>query len=331
MTTLRIAAAGPMTSIQDRGRSGYRRFGVPPSGPVDRRAFAAALAAVGASADDTAIELSHGGLALDAGERPFVIAVTGAAAARIDGFELGGWCVAGVPAGARVQINVRHGNWGYVAVAGRIAALSWLGSRSTHFLAELGGGRIRTGDVVPLADLDDHLAAAVIEPPPDHVPITTARIVVGPQQRFFDDEAMHILSSGTFNASARFDRMGMVLGSPALRPVRVDMPSEPAVRGALQVDGEGRISLLTADHQTTGGYPRIAVVVEPDIDRVAQLAVGSPIRFVAVDAAEAIAITRAAAAADERWLTRIAAARRAKPSLLTANLIGGVVDALAEL
>lgn len=328
---LRVAMAGPLTSIQDRGRPGYRRFGVPPSGPVDRRAFAAALAAVGASAEGAGIELSHGGLAFDAGERPFAIAVTGAAVARIDGSDVGGWCVAGVPARARVQIGVRHGNWGYLAIAGRIDASSWLGSGSTHLLADLGGGRIRPGDTIVLSLLHDDLAAISLEPPPDDAPIAKVRIVLGPQHRFFDHEALRALASKTFHASARFDRMGMVLDGPTLRPVRIDMPSEPAVRGALQVDGDGRISLLTADHQTTGGYPRIAVVVEPDIDRVAQLATGAPIRFVAVNAADAVTITRSAAAAEEQWLARIAAARRAKPSLLSANLIGGVVDALAEM
>lgn len=325
---LRIAAAGPLTSVQDRGRPGWRRFGVPPSGPVDRRAFAGALAALGLDPGAAAIEVSHGGLDFTGEEGPVAIALTGAAAASIDGIDIGGWCVTSLPAGARCRVRVTDGNWGYVALAGSIAAPAWLGSRSTHLIAGLGGGPIAAGDLVTVADARDELAATAIEAPADRGDVV--RVVIGPQQRFFTTETLASLTSAPFAASARFDRMGMVLDGPALLPNRIDMPSEPAVRGALQIDGDGRISLLTADHQTTGGYPRIAVVVEPDIDRVAQRPAGTPMRFEIVDAAAAVTLTRAAAAADAAWLTRIAAARRPRPSLLSVNLIGGVVDAFAQ-
>ena len=319
---LRITGAGPLTSVQDRGRPGWRRFGVPPSGPVDRAAFAGALAALGLAADAAAIELSHGGVDLVCEEGPVAIALTGPAVA--DG--IGGWCVATLAAGERCRIRVVDGNWGYLAVSGRIGRPAWLGSRSTHLIAGLGGGRLVAGDVLEIGGSSDDLAAVTIpRPEMDHGPV---RVVLGPQERFFSGETLALLAAGTFAASARFDRMGMVLDGPALPPLRVDMPSEPAVRGALQVDGDGRVSMLTADHQTTGGYPRIGVVVEADVDRVAQLPVGTEMRFALVDAAEAIAATRADAARDAAWLAGVAAGRRARPSLLSVNLIGGVVSAL---
>jgi allophanate hydrolase len=324
---LRIEAAGPLTSVQDRGRPGWRRFGVPPSGPVDRRAFAAALTAIGAADDASAIELSHGGLTIVGAEVPIAIALTGAAVATIDAIEIGGWCVATLPAGARCRVRVERGNWGYLAIAGSLNVPAWLNSRSTHLIAGLGGGALAAGSRLAVDAPRDDLAATAIPQPPDAT-LTTARAILGPQQRFFDDATLALLTAEPFAASARFDRMGMVLGGPAMLPTSVDMPSEPAIRGALQVDGDGRPSLLTADHQTTGGYPRVAVVVEPDIDRLARLPAGAPVRFALIEPAEAITLTRAAAARNAAWLAQIAAGRRPRPSLLSVNLIGGVVDAL---
>ncbi len=323
---LLIEATGPLASVQDRGRPGWRRYGVPPSGPVDRRAFAAALAAVGLPEEAAALELSLGGLTLRCEDAPVSIAVTGGARATIDGAAVGGWSVARLAPGARCRVTMA-GNWGYLAVAGAIDRPAWLGSRSTHLIAGLGGGRLVAGETLTVINPRDDIAAAEI-PAPDVGPIRAARIVLGPQERFFEAAMLARLTATDFMATARFDRMGMALDGPPLSPMRVDMPSEPALRGALQVDGEGRLTMLTADHQTTGGYPRIAVMIDPDIDLVAQLPAGAPVRFVAVDAAEAVALTRKARIADARWLAEVAAQRVLRPSLLQANLIGGVVDAL---
>lgn len=325
---LHVARAGPLTSVQDRGRPGWRRYGVPPSGPVDRRAHAAALAALGLPAEAAVVELSLGGIAVTCADAPVSIAVTGAAEARVDGVALGGWCVARLAVGARCEIALR-GNWGYLALAGAIEAPRWLGSRSTHLIAGLGGGRIAPGATIAVRQPRDDVALTAIPPPADEA-VGAVRIVPGPQDRFFAADALARLTGAAFVATARFDRMGMALDGPPLVPERIDMPSEPALRGALQVDGDGRLTMLTADHQTTGGYPRIATVIGPDVDRVAQAAPGTPLRFAAISAAEAVGAARAAHAREAAWLRRIAAARAVRPSLLEANLIGGVVDALAR-
>ncbi|WP_066781810.1 biotin-dependent carboxyltransferase family protein [Sphingomonas sp. CCH5-D11] len=320
---LRIEEAGPLTSIQDAGRPGWRRFGVPPSGPVDRRAFAAAVGASGGYG--SAIEFSLGGLTLVAEERAVSVAITGAASATVNGVEVGGWCVVTLQPGARCRIRESGGNWGYCAPAGRLECSEWLGSSATHLIAGLGGGRIGEGDRLTVREAHRDVASVDIPLPADGEPFTVARAVLGPQQRYFTPEVLCRLTSEPFAASARFDRMGMVLDGPPLPPERIDMPSEPAMRGALQIDGDGRMSLLTADHQTTGGYPRIAVVIDPDIDRLAQLPAGSAIRFQLVEPEEAIALTRAAAADIAAWLDRVKTAARRRPSLLTANLADGLV------
>ena len=322
---LRIEAAGPLTSLQDAGRPGWRRFGVPPSGPVDRRAYAAAVAATGGHA--TAIECSLGGMTLIAEGQPLLIAITGAITAAVDGVEIGGWCAVTLPPGVPCRIREAGGNWGYVAVAGLIEAPAWLGSTATHFLAGLGGGRIAAGTSLVVQDARGDLASFTIPRPPEAQPIHVARAILGPQHRFFAPDMLDRLDTASFAASARFDRMGLVLDGPALPPLRVDMPSEPAVRGALQIDGDGRMSLLTADHQTTGGYPRIAVVIDPDIDRVAQLPAGAPIQLALITAEESVSLTRADHDATAHWLTQVQSRVRPRPSLLAANLVDGVVVA----
>ncbi len=320
---LRIEAAGPLTTVQDAGRPGWRRFGVPPSGPVDRRAFAAALAATGGQG--AAIEVSLGGVTIVCEEAPVAIALTGAVIATVDGVEVGGWCVVTLQPGARCRVREHGGNWGYVAVAGTLEGTAWLGSRATHLIAGLGAGRLEAGATLAVSSARGDLASVAISRLPEDAPITVARVVLGPQQRFFDTAVLARLTDMPFAASARFDRMGMVLDGAVLPPLRIDMPSEPAIRGALQVDGDGRVSLLTADHQTTGGYPRVGVVVEPDIDRLAQLPASTPVRFEVVSAAESVLLTRAAAAQEADWLARVAAGCRRRGSLLTANLTDGVV------
>ena len=326
---LQIVSAGPLTSIQDSGRPGRLRFGVPASGPVDRLAFAAGQAKLGNAPGAAAIELSLGGLVLDCVEGEVAFALTGGDfTAAIDGARLGSWTMARLGRGMQLRVSPgAQGNWSYLAFAGELEASSWLGSRSTHMLAGLGGGSISAGQVLTLERCHSKAEPGPIARPPDSAaPISKARIVVGPQDRFFASGAIERLGDTPFSATSSFDRMGMVLAGPSLMPARLDIPSEPAIRGALQVNGEGRIAMLTADHQTTGGYPKIAVVIDSDSDRVAQLRAGTPLGFVPVSPNEA----RALASAERRRSARYLASLTGKPSLAASlmgeNLIDGVVD-----
>lgn len=328
---LHIDAAGPLTSVQDGGRPGYMRFGVPASGPVDRLAFAAANVALGNPHGSPMLEISAGGLTLRCSGDPVGFALCGGDfTAEVDGVALGEWVIAMLLPGQRLRIRgVVAGNWACLAFAGRIGATDWLGSRSTHALSGLGGGMIRAGDTVSIegSRIVDRLGPVSAVSP---TPIEIVRIVLGPQERFFTDASIAALTSGTFAAGAAFDRMGRRLDGDALPPRSLDMPSEPAVRGALQVDGAGRLTVLLADHQTTGGYPKIATMVDADIDRIAQLPTGAAFRFEIVSQAQAIAISREAAVSDRATLQQIATRLSFAERLYASNLIDGVVKAEGE-
>lgn len=323
---LHFEAAPPLTSIQDGGRPGYMRFGVPASGPIDRLAFAAANFAVGNPPDAALVEVSAGGAVLRCADRSVGFALCGGDfTAELDAMPLGSWVAGVLDPGMQLRIRPgRHSNWACLAFAGEVRAAGWLGSRSTHALSGLGGGMLSPGSTLCIENprIVERTGGLLMAALP---PIETVRIVLGPQERFFDTESLLRLTQEPFVASAAFDRMGRRLEGPKLPPLSLDMPSEPAVRGVLQVDGAGTTTLLLADHQTTGGYPKIAAIVDTDIDRVAQLPIGAKFRFKPVSQDEAIAIVRAPVPNDVQ--RPIADPFELDLRLRSLNLIDGWVDA----
>lgn len=319
-------AAGPFASIQDPGRTGVMRFGVAPSGPVDRLAFAAAMALTG-TGDGWAFELSHGGCTVACHEGAIGFALCGGGfLADIDGDEARGWRQGTLHAGQRLRVRAGSGNWAYLAFAGQHSAPRWLGSSATHASSGLGGGAVTAGMTFDFA-APRPLEACTHAPPPAAEPLDRVAVVLGPQDRHFPAEAIERLSQAPFSASARFDRMGRVLGGPPLAPASIAMPSEPALRGCLQADGDGGLTVLLADHQTTSGYPKIATVIGADVDRLAQLPSGQQFRFEVIPPHEALSRTRAAAAANAAWLRTLALPGRLDERLWSSNLIDGFIDA----
>lgn len=326
---LAIDAAGPLTTIQDAGRFGHLRHGVTRSGPIYTAGFAAAHAALGNPAGGAVVELSHGGIALRCleGEAAFALA-GGDFTAIVDGVRLGSWTTGVLRAGSRLLVrDGGESTWACLAFAGSIDCNRWLGSAATLALAGLGGGRLAAGGtlVIDAAPVGDAAARPLAPPPADTGPI---RVVIGPQADYFSAGSLDALLAAPFQVAPAFDRMGMVLDGPALVPLSVTMLSTPLLRGAIQVNGAGTPTILLADHQTTAGYPRIATVISADLDRVAQLRPGTPLRFVAVTVDAAIAAARQAATARAAWLARLAAGQGSLAErLAAANLIDGVVSA----
>ena len=157
--------------------------------------------------------------------------------------------------------------------------------------------------------------------------------MLGPQQEYFTEEAVARLLDAEFRISASADRMGMRLDGPSLQLRRGwDIVSDAIVTGAIQVPGSGQPILLLADHQTTGGYPKIATVISADLPVVGRRRPGDTLRFVAVtvEAAEELCRT------EERRLAELATGLGPVPdharidlgSLYDGNLISGVVSGL---
>ncbi len=325
--TLSIRFAGPMVSLQDAGRTGGLRFGVSPSGPMDRIGFAAAHAALG-QPPSTAIEVSLGGVSLTT-DTPLTCAVAGGDFdIDLAGQRYQGGQVLTLRAGDTLTLRAgRAGSWAYLAVAGDLDAPKWMGSTATHAPSGFGGGLISSGQklrVTSPAVRDSRLGAIPAFTGHDTGPI---RAVMGPQDQHFEDAALSLFATTTYRVGTAYDRMGMRLDGPPLAlKSALSIPSEPILRGSVQVSGDGVPTVLLADHQSTGGYPKIATVVSCDTDRLTQYRSGDRVAFTPVSAEEATAQTRAFADRCSSYLSQIAEDRGTLADrLMRENLIHGLL------
>ena len=281
-----VIQAGPLVTIQDMGRPNLMRYGIPESGPMDRGSFATANAALGNPNELAAIEISMGGLTLECVEGGVTIAIAGGGFnVEINGNFFPSWIVTTLRAGSRLTVKPGHwGSWTYLTFAGQLLAKAWLGSVSTHGPSGFGGGKITTGQHIEIEDAELRDARVGDIPCPVSArPRHHLSVVLGPQDRYFAADVIDDLFSNTFVLSDSYDRMGVRLIGPALRPAgALDIPSEPIVRGSIQVAGDGVATVLLADHQTTGGYPKIATIISSHIDGFAQLRSRQKLAFVPV-------------------------------------------------
>jgi biotin-dependent carboxylase-like uncharacterized protein len=303
---LSVTFAGPHVSVQDGGRPGLMRYGVPGSGPMDRLAFAAANLTVTNPAAAPGIEISLGGLSLQclSGRIDFAVA-GGGFIVEHHGEKRGSWRVATLKAGD--TLIIRPGHWGslcYLAFAGTMEVEKWLDSASTHAMSGLGGGRIDPGQRLAIAnartgDVREGDFPCPVSARPRH----EVRVTMGPQQRFFAPQTQALFTDSLWRMTDAWDRMGVRLAGPAIAPhAKLDMPSEPIARGSVQVAGDGVATVLLADHQTTGGYPKIATVLDCDLDAFVQLRPRSALAFQPVTPHAAIGLARTAALNRTRYL-----------------------------
>jgi biotin-dependent carboxylase-like uncharacterized protein len=336
---VRVLSAGPGTTLQDAGRHGYLRYGVTAAGPMDSLAHATANLAVGNPAGSTALEVSLGGIEVTAESGPLNVAVAGGEfTLSLDGRPLPPAVVLNLDEGAVLKIRAgRSGSWCYLAVAGRLVVPKVLGSHATHTRTGFGGvdGRaIAAGDRLGIerSGSSKPPLSAIVVPWLDR-PNTTIRVVLGPQHDYFADDQIAAFLAGPWSVSAKRDRMAYFLEGPQLTHARgYNIVSDGIAMGAVQVPGDGRPIVLMADRQSTGGYPKIATIIGPDLGRLAQARPGTRFRFEAVSIAQAVAARREEAAVLARGIVAEPLVRTHLSSefLLGHNLIDGVVglDAL---
>ncbi|MDN4609944.1 5-oxoprolinase subunit B/C family protein [Arthrobacter burdickii] len=280
-----VVDPGLYSTLQDLGRPGRMALGVAGAGALDRAAFRQANRLVGNAAGSAVIESLNGGLALRAVEDQ-VLAVTGAhvdlAIALPDGGEReASLCTPFLLRDGEVlrQSPPVSGLRAYTAVRGGFAGEEVLGSRSTDSMSGLGPPALARGMSLPVGPPGRSAvgSAEVLWPPggPE-----VLRVVPGPRDDWFDDDALARLCGTDWTVTAQSNRIGLRLDGPSLRRTREgELPSEGTVRGALQVPPSGLPILFLADHPVTGGYPVIAVVASADLDRAAQLPPGAVVRF----------------------------------------------------
>lgn len=294
-----VLEPGLMTTLQDAGRTGWRRYGVPVSGPMDRRAHAAANLAVGNAPGEAALEMTFPGPKLRA-VADALIAVAGAdLGARLNHTDLDhGQPVRVRPGDLFTLTAPRSGQWLYLAVAGGLDGPQVLGSRATWTRGGPRGplGRpVRAGDLLGVREGPAGPRRARPVPLIARGRTLTARVVLGPQADAFTPEGLAALLGGTYEVTVQRDRSGARLrGVPVRHRVGADIASDGLLPGAIQVPADGGPVVIFADGPTTGGYTKAAAVVSADVDALAQLAPGDRVRFQAVTVAQAHALLRAA-------------------------------------
>ncbi|CAN5144789.1 5-oxoprolinase/urea amidolyase family protein [soil metagenome] len=282
MTTLEVLRTGPLALVQDLGRAGLGQLGVTRSGAADRRAHTLANRLVANPDDWATVEITFGGFAARARGGDLDIAVTGADAdPTVDGKPFGTNSIHHVLDGQVIELQTPDaGMRSYLAVRGGLDVEPVLGSRSYDVMSAIGPRPLQAGDELPIGHhTDDYpeLEQAPVARIADRM--IELRVVPGPREDWFADP--DALVHTVWVASDHSDRVGMRLTGTPMRHRWPDrqLPSEGATRGAIQVPPNGQPVILGPDHPVTGGYPVAGVIIDADIDKVAQVRPGQPVRL----------------------------------------------------
>ena len=302
---IKILAAGPYSTVQDRGRPGYQWLGIPEGGVLDRDALMLGNALVGNAPEAAALEICIGGFAMEL-MRDTRLALTGSKKAVLSVQAEGGHNIK-VPAMRSINLRAGHvvrldalpdSNAALICLEGGVDLPLFYDSRSTSPSAQLGGleGRVlRNGDILPLGEPSPQMRDAP-EWMADEViagELRVIRAVRGPQDERFTAKAIASFFSENFTVSPTLNRMGMRLeGATLAHKDGADIPSDGIVTGTVQVPGSGEPIVLLADHQSTGGYTKIATVISADMPKLARLSPHDSLRFEEVSNPEAEAIAR---------------------------------------
>jgi antagonist of KipI len=282
---LEVVAGGLLTTVQDAGRHGYRRFGVAWAGPVDARSLAAANLAVGNLPGEAGLECTIAGPTLRF-LRGTLFAIAGAdLGAVLHRADLGPWPV---PIGTRVLARADNvlaftgrasGCRAYLAFAGGIRVPVVLGSRATDLAGGFGGVAGRALEAGALLSLGQARPAEGVRGGADSSfaleETTRLRVVLGPQSDNFTSEAVERLMSESYRLETTSDRTGCRLSGARLAHAgSAEIVSDGMLPGSIQVPADGQPIVMLADSPTTGGYAKIATVVASDLARLAQLLPG---------------------------------------------------------
>jgi biotin-dependent carboxylase-like uncharacterized protein len=343
---LRMISPGLSTTIQDLGRSGFQRLGVSVSGALDPVSLHAANALAGNPGNTGVLEALYVGptFAVDTDNARLAFAGADAVIEILDDPDARDGEIIPTMRSIRVRRgqvirvgSLKNGATLYIAVEGGFAVAPALGSVSTDSRGRMGGWQGRPlveGDVIPLrrataSDRDEYLIDGL-----DLAAPRRFRAVLGPQSDNFSNQEIERFFASEYTVSAGSNRMGMRLEGQAIEHLRgFNIVSDAIATGSIQVPGSGQPIVLLADHQTTGGYPKIATVISADLPALGRLSIGSKVSFVPVSVEEAAAARRELAATVDGiagTMVRLSIPATAiAERLLDCNLISGVQDAAA--
>jgi antagonist of KipI len=285
---IEVVEAGRWTTIQDRGRPGLERFGIPSGGAADAFAAAVANRIVGNHQDAALLECTAAGPTLRFASDAIVAVAGGYSAA------VANWQAVTISRGSSLAVGtIAPGLRTYIAVRGGIDVPLVLGSRAFCQRGTFGGGfgrPLAKGDGLTIGRMAELEAMAGPWPESHRLPARgpwEVRVIAGPQQDAFSADALRRLGATACRVTPEIDRMGLRLETPGLRLQAKEILTMPMTVGAIQVTPSGGLIVLHVDHQSTGGYPVIATVISADLPLLAQARPGDTVRFREVDLDEA--------------------------------------------
>ncbi|MCR8660140.1 biotin-dependent carboxyltransferase family protein [Paenibacillus endoradicis] len=304
---IEVIRAGMLTTIQDLGRYGYQKFGLNINGAMDEGAARVANILVGNEEHNAVLELTLTGTTLKMTSDHLIAICGGDMSATMNGQSIPMWQPFIVNKDALISFgHYKSGCRVYIAIAGGIKIPAVLGSYSTNMRANIGGyeGRaLCNGDIVEVRELlnnscsfglwkklqaIDSIVFSAQQFAIAHEDIVPIRFISGPEYDLLDEGNKRTFTESKWVIDSQSDRMGYRLQGPSLNMIqKQELISEGVVHGTVQLPANGQPIVLLADRQTTGGYPRIAVVAAVDIPMFGQLKPGSAITFVAVTIEEA--------------------------------------------
>lgn len=299
---IEIIKPGLLSTIQDTGRIGYRHIGMPTAGCMDHLAADIANYLVGNESHSAVLELTYGGFEFIA-RSDLLIACGGQGASMLsEGKELPFWRPVFVPSGKKLKfITSDKGVRQYLAIAGGWCCEEVLLSRSTYLPTKTGGYNGRAFQKADLLVSNRNInvtSSTILMALSNNLSITfpswgvnplqfanyhskRIRFIAGHEYEWFDQDNQQIFENSSFAVSHQSSRMGCYFDGSLVKKITTkrELYSTGVSCGTIQVTNSGKIVLLMADSQTTGGYPRIAQVAAVDIPICAQLRPGDSISF----------------------------------------------------
>lgn len=305
--SLLILKPGLLDTFQDQGRYGYSQYGINPGGAMDKVAAQVANMLVGNSVEEAVLEIHFPGPQLFF-EQTALISICGADfSPMIDNQPIPLWQPIVVRKDTALHFdNLAEGGRCYLALHGGFELQPWLQSNSTNLKAKAGGFSGRKLEKLDrLFQKENHFyfpawlkegkdrrilnwktnIQSIYENPRD------IYITEGHEFTMLEDESQKDLINMSFMVHPSSDRMGYQLKGQALQlKEKIEMTSTGVYFGTVQLLPSGQMVLLMADHQTTGGYPRIAHVIAAHYPKLAQLRPSDSIQFsvISIEYAEAL-------------------------------------------
>lgn len=290
MDILRIINKGMFSTIQDDGRSAYRKYGVPTSGAMDMHAIRSANLLLGNAENAPVIEITYGAFQCQFLQDIHIAVTGGDLCAQINGDPLPLWQTIHVKSGDILSFQGGHSGYrAYLAVQSGFDYPSILGSASVYTRAGF-NQLLQDSEVLRIsAEPQSHSSLGYRQIPDDLQPVydDIIRVMPGPHSRFFRRGYAQFLKH-SYKVLHTSDRMGIRLEGPIIRSKKKNLLSCPLPIGSIQMPPSGQPIIVMADGQVIGGYPIIAHVASMDIKKLAQLCPGQAVHFQHINQATAV-------------------------------------------